>query len=148
HFPQPLPPEPSLAALLVELTNESDSQVLRFSRTLKNQVGGLSKNERDELVRRLERWWPDNGVRLNLKFTDPTSGTTSYRLSAWLAFGPALDLPLTPERGSELATAGIVYGDDADWLQRHWTRAGQAHAISALGAAPSRYWASLIRATR
>ncbi|MGN6664027.1 MAG: SIR2 family protein [Solirubrobacterales bacterium] len=137
--------EPTLGELLDD--RRSDVMILNNSRYFAPQVGDLSPPQLRELRRRLARWWPKKPFAETITRTNSNSWRQEGGAAAWVWLGPAARPSLSARQWGELATCGILFSNQSDWLKETQSLEGVYEAITAIGSDgdPER-WAQLLGA--
>jgi hypothetical protein len=138
--------EPTLGELLDD--QRSDAMILNNSRYFAPQVGDLSPSQLCELRRRLERWWPKKPFASTITRTNSNSWRQEAGAAAWVWLGPAARPPLSPRQWGELASCGILFSNQSEWLTETQSLEGAYEAIEAIGSDgdPER-WSQLLGAS-
>jgi len=124
-------PEPTLGELLDD--RRSDAMILRNSNYFASQVSDLNSSQLRELRRRLERWWPKKPFAATITQTDTNSWRQEGGAAAWVWLGPAARPLLSARQWGELATCGILFSNQSDWLKETQSLEGVYEAIEAIG---------------
>ena len=136
-------PPPTLAGLLED--PNSDTNIIGNAQYFAPQVGDLDDRLLEELRTRLARWWPPKDYRSTITPTGPNSWEQEWKSAAWIWLGPAARPQLSPQQWGQLATCGILFGTQSEWLRSMHSVAGIYEAIDAIGddGDPDR-WAQLL----
>lgn len=126
---------PTLGELLDD--PETDGTILHNANYFAPQVGDLDQPRLAELRTRLERWWPDKPYRKTITRLDANRWRQESGAAAWNWFGPEAKPTLSPERWAGLATSGILFTAQIEWLRETQTPAAIDIALGLLGAASS-----------
>jgi len=137
--------EPTLGELLDD--RHSDAMILSNSRYFAPQVSDLNPLQLRELRRRLEQWWPKKPFVATITRTDANSWRQEVGAAAWVWLGPAARPSLSARQWGELATCGILFSNQSDWLRETQSLEGVYEAIEAIGSDgdPER-WSQLFEA--
>lgn len=124
-------PEPTLGELLDD--RRSDAMILHNSNYFASQVSDLNSSQLRELRRRLEQWWPEKPFAATITRTGTNSWRQEGGAAAWVWLGPAARPLLSPRQWGELATCGILFSNQSDWLKETQSLEGVYEAIEAIG---------------
>ncbi len=122
---------PTLAGLLED--PDSDANILRNSQYFAPQVGDLDDRLQGELRSRLARWWPQKEFRSTITPTGPNSWQQEWKAAAWIWFGPAARPRLSARQWGQLASCGILFATQSEWLQSVQSLDGVYQAVDAMG---------------
>jgi hypothetical protein len=125
------PEPPTLGELLGD--RRSDAMIIRNSNYFASQVSDLDAPQLLELRRRLARWWPAKPFAATITRTDTNSWTQEGGAAAWIWLGPAARPPLSATQWGELASCGILFANQSDWLRETHSLDGVYEAIKAIG---------------
>jgi hypothetical protein len=136
-------PPPTLAGLLED--PDSDVNIIRNAEYFAPQVGDLDDRLLEEPRSRLGRWWPRKANRSTITRIGRNSWRQEWKAAAWVWLGPAARPTLSPRQWGQLASCGILYSTQSEWLQAVQSVAGVYEAIDAIGddGDPDR-WAQLL----
>jgi hypothetical protein len=137
---------PSLSELLERDPAESTLEIWGRSRELAREAKLLSNRLKDELVRRLDNAWPDEGFQSAIQLDAGRGYTISWSALAWLNYGPALSLALTPERWAQIVCSGAAFALD-DWLRETWTPEATDQTVALCTSDDARVWDQVLSAT-
>jgi hypothetical protein len=124
-------PEPILGELLGD--RRSDAMILLNSNYFASQVSDLDAAQMRELRRRLSLWWPKKPFAATITRTDTNSWRQEGGAAAWVWLGPAARPPLSARQWGELASCGILFANQSDWLKETQSLDGIYAAIEAIG---------------
>lgn len=125
------PEPPTLSELLDD--RRSDAMILHNSNYFAPQVSDLDAPQLFELRRRLAQWWPKNRFATTITRTGTNSWTQEAGAAAWIWLGPAAQPPLSARQWGELASCGILFANQSDWLRKTQSLGGVYEAIEAIG---------------
>jgi hypothetical protein len=125
------PDPPTLGELLDD--RRSDAMILQNSNYFASQVSDLDAPQLRELRRRLAQWWPRKPFSATITRTDTNSWTQEAGAAAWIWLGPAARPPITAQQWGELASCGILFANQSDWLRDTQSLDGVYEAIEAIG---------------
>jgi hypothetical protein len=126
------PAPPTLGEVLED--PDSDGTILRNSNYFAAQVSDLDMPQLIELRSRLGGWWPKKPFAATITRTDANSWRQERGAAAWIWLGPAARPPLSARQWGELASCGILFANQSDWLRDTQTLDGVYEAIKAIGA--------------
>ena len=124
--------EPPTLGELLDDGEESDVMILNNARYFASQLADLSEWQMDELRVRLARWWPQRPYLETITWTASNSWTQEAGAHAWICFGPEAKPALDAERWAQLATCGILFETQTNWLREVQTLEGLHSAIELL----------------
>jgi hypothetical protein len=148
----PIEPEearrpPTLSDLLARDREHWDEIIAHHSQHYAGEVASLSPEEADDLRHRLDEWWPERPFAETITRTNANSWTQENLAAAWLWFGPPLDKDMTPHQWAELASSGILFHDQIEWLQRKASTEAKLELARTCRAGDSRVWYEALSAT-
>ncbi len=138
---------PTLSELLARDRDKTDGLIAQNSQFFASQVADLSEEEANDLRARLDEWWPDKPFARTITRKTENSWSQENRAAAWLWFGPALDKEVTPRQWAELASCGVLFHVQTEWLQRKGTPKGKRELAEICDADDSRVWHQALQAT-
>ena len=106
--------------------------IIRNSNYFASQVSDLDAPQLLELRRRLARWWPKKPFAATITRTDTNSWRQEGGAAAWIWLGPAARPPILAKQWGELASCGILFANQSDWLRETQSLDGIYEAIEAL----------------
>lgn len=124
--------EPPRLGELLDGGGETDVLILNNTHYFAPQVADLSEWQMDELRARLARWWPQGSYLETITRTSPNSWTQEAGAHAWICFGPEAKPALDPEGWAQLATCGILFETQTNWLREAQTLEGIHRAVELL----------------
>ncbi|HSS32503.1 MAG TPA: SIR2 family protein [Solirubrobacterales bacterium] len=139
--PQPPPPpedegpgpgEPLMLGSLLE-DDDTDVTILNAQQHLAAQIDDLGPAQLRELRRRLQDWWPGKPFRETITREGPNRWSQEAGAAAWVWFGPAARPDLSPAQWGQLATSGVLYSTQAEWLREVSVHQGLYEAIASIG---------------
>jgi hypothetical protein len=122
---------PTLAELLAD--PNSDNNIIRNANYFAAQVGDLNGRSLAELRRRLLTWWPKKPFHETIKRKGANQWSQEWRAAAWIWLGPPARPPLSSSQWGQLASCGILFATQSEWLREVETADGVHEAIAALG---------------
>jgi len=141
-------PPPSLEdALAQERTEVLEVNIAHNSQFFARQVKDLPAQAADDLSLRLDEWWPDKPFAETITRKGPNSWGQENFAAAWLWFGPPLDKDLSPAQWSEVASCGVLFHDQTEWLKRKATEASKRELARTCSAEDTRIWHQALQAT-
>lgn len=87
----------------------------------------------EELRSRLARWWPRKPFRSTITVEGPTSWRQEWKAAAWIWLGPAARPRLSPRQWGQLASCGILFSSQSEWLRSVESVEGIYEALDAIG---------------
>jgi hypothetical protein len=134
---------PTLADLLEDPDGETN--IIHNAEYFAPQVGDLDQRLLEDLRKRLGHWWPRKDYRSTITRTSHNSWRQEWKAAAWIWLGPAARPTLSPRQWGQLASCGILYSTQSEWLRAAQSVAGVYEAIDAMGddGDPDR-WAQLL----
>ena len=138
---------PTLSEMLARDREKTDGWIAHNSQFYASQVADLSESEADDLRARLDDWWPDKLFVETITRKSENSWSQENEAAAWLWFGPALDKDVTPRQWAELASCGVLFHDQTEWLQRKSTAEAKRELALLCDASDSRVWHQALQAT-
>jgi hypothetical protein len=137
---------PTLSELLQSTASSADDQLRRMALQLQSQVADLGDDEREELGRRLDSWWPDAGLASGVTATGPGRSRVTWEVHAILVYGGALRQQLTKERWMEIATIPLSHTGREEWLREQYEEAAASEVAERLSDEGTMAWARLMEA--
>ncbi|MFP5388101.1 MAG: hypothetical protein ACLGG5_02220, partial [Thermoleophilia bacterium] len=110
----------------------SDPELQHRSEELSAEVEELSGPERDELLKRMEGWWPRKPFSETITRTSEHEWEQCWPAAAWLRYAPKAQPALSPKRWGELAACGVLWDAQTQWLRSLYTTAGAYVAMTVL----------------
>jgi energy-coupling factor transporter ATP-binding protein EcfA2 len=138
---------PTLSELLARDRDQWDDVIARTSQRLASQVSLLSEEEKADLRARLDEWWPDKPFVQTIRRTGPNSWEQENRAAAWLWLGPPLDKRMTAEQWGQVASCGILFEDQLEWLRRHSSEESKQALATTCTSSDSQVWERALAAT-
>jgi energy-coupling factor transporter ATP-binding protein EcfA2 len=139
---------PSLEEALGRARTEVlDMNIAYNSQYFAREVKDLSQTAAEELAKRLDDWWPEKPFADTITRTGPTSWSQENFAAAWLWFGPPLDKELTPGQWAEIASCGVLFHDQIEWLRRKATEEAKQELARICAADDARPWHQALQAT-
>jgi hypothetical protein len=120
--PSPDHVRPGLAELLSR--EGSDPELQRRSEELPAEVEELSDAERNELLKRMESWWPEVPFVETITRKGEHEWSQSWPAAAWIRYAPKARPPLDADRWGELAACGILWDPQTRWLLSRYSVSG------------------------
>lgn len=136
----------TLPALLAQPRDTHDGAVAHHANAYASQVADLTPAETADLAARLEDWWPQRRFDQTITRQSRSSWSIERGAHAWLWYGPALEKPLTTSRWAEIATCGVLWSEQLEWLKRHATIEAMVAAGRLCQSPYARVWLQLLRA--
>ena len=124
--------DPPTLGELLDGGEETDLLILNNARYFAPQLAELSERQMDEIRVRLARWWPQAPYLETITRTSPNSWTQEADAHAWICFGPEAKPELDAERWAQLATCGILFETQTNWLQETQMLEGVHRAVELL----------------
>ena len=112
---------------------ETDALILNNTQYFAPQIGDLSEEQLRELRTRLARWWPQKPYQETITRTSPNSWRQDADAHAWIWFGPEAKPDLSAEQWAQLATCGVLFESQTEWLEATQTLEGIYRAVELLG---------------
>ena len=138
-------PPPTLADALQQPRNKWDGVIMRAAQELAPEASELSRDQRDDLRGRMAEWWPEPFSEA-VRHVEGSSWKVDVRAGAWMFYGPALDLDLTPEQWAQVATCGFLFDKQFSWLRRKCTDAAKSVVAEICRDPAVRTWAQALEA--
>jgi hypothetical protein len=138
---------PTLSELLARDREQWDEIIAHHSQHYASQVASLAPEEADDLRVRLDEWWPDKAFAETITRQSANSWSQESFAAAWLWLGPPLDKDVTAEQWAELASCGILFHDQTEWLQRKAGAEAKLALARTCTATDSRIWYEALAAT-
>jgi len=136
-------PAPSLAALLAQRGQNSDLNIMANAHYFSKEARDLDPELRAELRQRLESWW-EGPILEAITPNGRNSWTIQHWASAWLWLAPAVSLPLSDERWSELVRAEPLYEEQVSWLKAHASEESVKRALGQTIGPKAETWKRLL----
>jgi hypothetical protein len=142
--------EYTLRRLLEERPREKwDVIIAHHSQHYANQVGKLDDVERDDLRQRLREWWPSRPFSETITFAQKSGTQTSWTIdnfaAAWLWYGPELEMELSPEQWAQIASSGVLFEKQTQWLKAQATDEGISVLAAQTTSPEGRAWREALR---
>jgi hypothetical protein len=142
---------PTLSELLTRPREQWDEIIAHHSQYYAREIPDLGEDEREDLRGRLREWWPSKPFAETITWKQRSSPGTSWSMenlpAAWIWFGPALDIDVTPQQWAELAASGVLFEEQMEWLQRKATEEGKRLLAEVCTSNTGREWQEALRAT-
>jgi len=122
---------PTLASLLDD--PNSDVMIIRNADYFAPEVADLDATHLDQLRSRLDRWWPKKPFAATITRTGSNSWEQEGGAAAWIWLGPAARPELSSRQWGQLASCGILFSTQSDWLRDVQSLDGVYEAIEAMG---------------
>lgn len=122
---------PTLGELLAD--PESDANILRNAEYFAPQISDLDAVQLEELRSRLAGWWPKKPFRSTITIEGPTSWRQERTAAAWIWLGPAARPRLSSRQWGQLASCGILFSAQSEWLRSVQSVEGIYGALDAIG---------------
>ncbi|WP_158276809.1 SIR2 family protein [Paraconexibacter algicola] len=149
---QQVPAEPaaseevSLAGLLANDSAAGSDLLLREYRRLAPQVAQLSDPLREQLAHVVERWRPEIPYRETITFIQRRHWNQWVSAAAWAAYSARLRADIDPSTWAQIATCGVVFGPEHEWLRATATDDGQVEAACLLeGETDPEFWLDIFQ---
>jgi hypothetical protein len=133
----------SLSDLLAEEGTGAQSEIFGRSRELANEASSLAPEPQAKLLAILEEAWPSEGFGSLVTLGDDRGYAIAWAGVAWLSYGPALEVRLSPSRWTEVATSGAGFGLE-DWLRDTWQPETAEFVVANCTSDQSRIWEHVI----
>ena len=133
-------------ALARERSEVLDVNIAHNSQYFAREVKDLSPVAAEELARRLDEWWPEKPFADTITLMSPNSWRQEDSAAAWLWFGPPLDKELTPFQWAEIASCGVLFHDQTEWLKRKATEEAKQELARICTADNARVWHQALQA--
>jgi len=137
----------TLSELLAKPRDQFDEIIAHHSQAYGSQVKDLSEDEANDLRQRLREWWPDKPYKESITWNNAHRWTQENMAAAWIWFGPALDMDVTPQQWAELAVSGVLFQDQTEWLWRHCTDEAKRILAAICDASDTRIWTQVFNST-
>jgi hypothetical protein len=137
---------PALCELLHQDRSDGDVLILSNPQYFAGQVQTLSTEEADDLRARLNEWWPETPFRDTITRTARNSWSQLPEAAAWLWLAPALDKEVTPVQWAEIASCGVMFSDQSEWLSRHVSEEALAELAARCDSDDVEVWAHALQA--
>ena len=129
EFPDPLDRDPSpdrAHSSLAELLSrrDTDPELQHCCEELSAEVEELGEPGLSELRARLEAWWPEKPFPETVTRKGENEWSQPWPAAAWLRYAPKARPPLDAKRWGELATCGVLWDAQTQWLKSTYTVAG------------------------
>jgi hypothetical protein len=135
---------PTLSELLRSTDSSGDDQLRRMALQVRDQVANLGDDDREELTRRLDSWWPDGGLASGVTATGPGSSSVTWEVHAILVYGGALRPQLTKERWMEIATVPLSHTGREEWLREQYNEEAASEVAERCPDDGTMAWARLV----
>ena len=141
---------PTLSEALSQPRNGWDYVIQHNAHHFSNQVSDLSPDEQNDLRTRLLEWWEDKPFENTITWKERTPTRASWSIENWAAgwiwYGPALDMELNPDQWAGIASAGILFEEQMQWLHRQASEEAKLKLAEITGG-DGRTWREALRAT-
>lgn len=128
--PSPDRVHPGLAELLTR--EDSDPELQYRSEELSAEVEELSDPKRDELLKRMDSWWPQVPFIETITRKSEHQWSQQWPAAAWIRYAPKARPTLDSARWGELAASGVLWDLQTQWLLSIYRVAGAYAGLRAL----------------
>jgi len=135
---------PTLSDVLAFDDQHARGELLARPRRYLAQAQAAATDEKRRLAELLASMWPDDGFRANIR-REGDQWTLDPRVHAIFVLGPAVNLGLNAERWADVATSGLAFSDQTEWLRRQYSPDG-AQEAARTDASDVRTWEQIISA--
>jgi hypothetical protein len=132
EFIEPVP-DAALPELLADASSEADGQLIRRHDELAAEVSGLDAANKTTLIARIAPWWPTGPLAESITWRPSGGWSWPWGLAAWLSYASALELAVDDHQWAQLATSGVLFTSQHEWLHDQATEARQRLAAEVLG---------------
>lgn len=91
------------------------------------QAQVAAADETHRLAELLESMWPDDGFRANIR-REGDQWILDPRVHAIFVLAPAVNLPIGADRWADVATSGLAFSDQTQWLRDRYSLEGVQQA--------------------